>query len=221
MVAAKVQVVKKKNFRSLSITVERDGTIVIKAPLTVPDNEIKQFIEENHSFIERVIEKYKRYGVFKEYRNGERFLYLGNEYELKIVEGQVEPLILKDKFYLSSKALNHARDVFLAWYKKQANKVITDRVKYYASLGGHTYNKVSVKDLQKIWGSCSRNGNLSFNWRIIMAPLDVIDYVVVHELSHLREFNHSRKFWAEVEKFIPDYNDKELWLRKNGHLLDL
>lgn len=221
MVETRVQILKKKGHRSLSITVERDGTIVIKAPIIVPDEEIKQFIEKNRSFVERVIEKYKKYGVFKEYKDGVRFLYLGNEYELKIVDRQVDPLVLKDRFYLSSKALSQARDVFLAWYKKQASKVIIERVKYYASLGGHTYNKVSVKDLQKIWGSCSSGRNLSFNWRIIMAPLDVIDYVVVHELSHLKEFNHSQRFWNQVAMLMHDYEEKDMWLRKNGHLLDL
>ncbi|MBX0312942.1 MAG: M48 family metallopeptidase [Sulfurihydrogenibium sp.] len=217
----KVQVLRRKEFRSLSITVERDGTVTVKAPLVATDEEIKQFIEESQDFVRRVVEKYKEYGVFKEYKDGETFLYLGENKELKIVDNQVEPLVLKDKFYLSSKVLDQARDVFLAWYKKQASKVIADRVKYYALLGGYTYNKIAVKDLQKVWGSCSSRKNLSFNWRIIMAPLDVIDYVVVHELSHLREFNHTQRFWNQVAMLMPDYEEKDMWLRRNGHLLDL
>jgi predicted metal-dependent hydrolase len=211
MVETKIQVLRRKSFKSLSMSVERDGTVIVKAPPSVSDERIELFLEKNRSFVERAIEKYKKYGVFKEYKDGERFLHLGREYELKIVDRQVEPLVLKDKFYLSSNVLSQARDVFLAWYKRQANKVIVDRVKHYALLGGYSYNKVAIKDLQKIWGSCSSGRNLSFNWRIIMAPVEVLDYVVVHELSHTKEFNHSRKFWA----------DKELWLRKNGHLLDL
>jgi len=217
----KVIIIKKKSFRSLSTSIERDGTVVVKAPLSVTDERINQFIEKNRDWINKVIKKYEEHNFLVRYQDGEKFLYLGNEYELKIVHTQREPLKLDDKFYLSSKVLDQARDVFIAWYKKQANKIIRERVEYYAQLGGYHYNKVSIKELKKIWGSCSKNRNLTFNWAIIMAPIDVLDYIVVHELSHLREFNHTQRFWREVATLMPDYEEKERWLYKNGHLLGL
>ncbi len=218
---AKVIIIRKKTFRSLSMDVERDGTVVVKAPPSVSEERISQFIEKNRDWINKVIKKYEEHNFLVRYQDGEKFLYLGNEYELEIVDTQREPLKLEDKFYLSSKALSQARETFLAWYKKQAQSVITKRVEYYAQLGGYHYNKVSIKELKKIWGSCSKNRNLTFNWAIIMAPIDVLDYVVIHELSHLREFNHTKKFWDEVSKLMPDYEEKERWLYKNGHLLGL
>lgn len=98
----------------------------------------------------------------------------------------------------------------------QAVEYIPKRVKYYAEKENFVYNKITIKNLVSRWGSCSTKGNLNFNCLLMLTPDYVIDYVVVHELSHLREMNHSEKFWAEVEKIMPDYQRAELWLKQNG-----
>ena len=97
----------------------------------------------------------------------------------------------------------------------QAVEYIPKRVKYYAEKENFVYNKITIKNLVSRWGSCSTKGNLNFNCLLMLTP-DVIDYIVVHELCHLREMNHSEKFWAEVEKIMPDYQRAELWLKQNG-----
>ena len=98
----------------------------------------------------------------------------------------------------------------------QAVEYIPKRVKYYAEKENFVYNKITIKNLVSRWGSCSTKGNLNFNCLLMLTPDYVIDYVVVHELCHLREMNHSEKFWAEVEKIMPDYQRAELWLKQNG-----
>lgn len=98
----------------------------------------------------------------------------------------------------------------------QAVEYIPKRVKYYAEKENFVYNKITIKNLVSRWGSCSTKGNLNFNCLIMLTPDYVIDYIVVHELCHLREMNHSEKFWAEVEKIMPDYQRAELWLKQNG-----
>lgn len=98
----------------------------------------------------------------------------------------------------------------------QAVEYIPKRVKYYAEKENFVYNKITIKNLVSRWGSCSTNGNLNFNCLLMLTPDYVIDYIVVHELCHLREMNHSEKFWAEVEKIMPDYQRAELWLKQNG-----
>lgn len=98
----------------------------------------------------------------------------------------------------------------------QAVEYIPKRVKYYAEKENFIYNKITIKNLVSRWGSCSTKGNLNFNCLLMLTPDYVIDYIVVHELCHLREMNHSEKFWAEVEKIIPDYQRAELWLKQNG-----
>lgn len=98
----------------------------------------------------------------------------------------------------------------------QAVEYIPKRVKYYAEKENFVYNKITIKNLVSRWGSCSTKGNLNFNCLLMLTPDYVIDYVVVHELCHLREMNHSEKFWVEVEKIMPDYQRAELWLKQNG-----
>ena len=102
----------------------------------------------------------------------------------------------------------------------QAVEYIPKRVKYYAEKENFVYNKITIKNLVSRWGSCSTKGNLNFNCLLMLTPDYVIDYIVVHELCHLREMNHSEKFWAEVEKIMPDYQSAELWLKQNcGNLI--
>lgn len=98
----------------------------------------------------------------------------------------------------------------------QAVEYIPKRVKYYAEKENFVYNKITIKNLVSRWGSCSTKGNLNFNCLLMLTPDYVIDYIVVHELCHLREMNHSEKFWAEVEKIMPDYQRAELWQKQNG-----
>lgn len=98
----------------------------------------------------------------------------------------------------------------------QAVEYIPKRVKYYAEKENFVYNKITIKNLVSRWGSCSTKGNLNFNCLLMLTPDYVIDYIVVHELCHLREMNHSEKFWAEIEKIMPDYQRAELWLKQNG-----
>ncbi|MBI4687875.1 MAG: M48 family metallopeptidase [Nitrospirae bacterium] len=98
---------------------------------------------------------------------------------------------------------------------------MSERVSWYSSLSGLKYNRVKISDAQKRWGSCSAKGNLNFSWRLIMSPIRVIDYVVIHELAHLEERNHSKKCWNKVKIMLPDYEQYKEWLKENKHLLDI
>lgn len=104
-------------------------------------------------------------------------------------------------------------------YRQAAKEYIPKRVAYYAELLDVTYATISIRDQKTRWGSCSSKGNLSFSWRLILAPPKVLDYVVVHELCHRKEMNHSPRFWALVESIIPDYKIHRKWLKENGEKL--
>lgn len=106
-----------------------------------------------------------------------------------------------------------------AIYRNAAREYFPKRVSHYAHMLGVTYGKISIRDQKTRWGSCSSEGNLSFNWRLILAPPDVLDYVVIHELCHRKEMNHSKDFWALVESLMPDYKECRKWLKKNGRNL--
>jgi predicted metal-dependent hydrolase len=128
---------------------------------------------------------------------------------------------LNGNFRLAQSALPRAEVVFEKWYRKQAHEVLTGRVHWYAAKHGFEYKQAKITSARTRWGSCNSAGTLSFSWRLVMAPMPVIDYVVIHELVHLQVRNHSKKFWSRVGVIMPDYEQKIDWLEKNGHLLSL
>ncbi len=101
-------------------------------------------------------------------------------------------------------------------YRSQAREVISRRAAYFAPLMGVSYNRIAIKETKTRWGSCSAKGNLNFHWKLILMPAKILDYVVVHELAHLKEMNHSPRFWAQVEKMLPDYRQRRKWLKEHG-----
>lgn len=106
-------------------------------------------------------------------------------------------------------------------YKDAAREYFPKRVAYFQTMTGGSYNRITIRDQKTRWGSCSSRGTLSFNWRLMLAPPTILDYVVVHELCHLTHMNHSATFWAAVESVYPDYRIARKWLREHGHELVL
>lgn len=208
--------------KTIALHITDNATLIVKAPLNVNDKMIMNVVLKHKKWIEqKKIEIEAREQRFspKEFVNGEGFLYLGRSYRLKIVDDQEVPLKFENEFRLSRKVLPQAKEVFIEWYKKKAYEKISERVLWYAQKRGFKHNKVNITNAQKRWGSCSSNGNLNFSWRLIMAPLHVIDYVVVHELVHLEEKNHTRAFWNKVKMLMPNYEKYKDWLKKNSYLL--
>ena len=157
----------------------------------------------------------------RQYVDGECFLYLGKEITLRIVPDGKSALVMDGVLKLTKPAQPQALSVFETWYKKQARKVITERVQFYARKYGFKVAKIRISSARTRWGSYSSKGTLSFTWRLVMAPLEIIDYVVVHELCHSKELNHSKAFWAQVESILPYYKRRRKWLKENGAKLRL
>jgi hypothetical protein len=105
------------------------------------------------------------------------------------------------------------------WYREEAYKEIHSRCMWFSMMTGYSPASVRITDARQRWGSCTCRGGLNFSWRLIQAPLSIVDYVIVHELVHLRQPDHSRKFWAQVEAQMPDYQRRRNWLRENERLL--
>ncbi|GAB4115062.1 MAG: M48 family metallopeptidase [Candidatus Caldatribacteriota bacterium] len=210
--------------KTISLQVSDDATLVVRAPLGVSDEIIDRVILRHQNWIEKKKKEIKLRNLNfskKEFINGEGFFYLGDYYRLYLVDYQEVPLNFKNGFYLSKKYLANAKEIFIDWYKERAYEKISERVQWYALKRGFQYNKIKITNAQKRWGSCSGKGTLNFSWRLIMAPLLVIDYVVIHELVHLVEKNHSRAFWNKVKMLMTDYQKQQEWLKKNGYLLRL
>lgn len=209
---------------SIALIVERDGRLVARAPRRASQELIQAFVNEKESWIIKKRAEFKsarQKFAPKEFVEGEGFWYLGRLYPLKFSEQRRPRLFLDGDFTLSRTAYPKVRVVFERWYREQAVQIVPERVEQYALKYGFTYKQIKITSARARWGSCSTRRTLSFAWRLIMSPLDVVDYVVVHELVHLRAHNHSKDFWAGVKEIMPDYKEKLEWLKINGHLLTL
>jgi len=201
-----------------------DAELIVRAPFNTSEEIINKVILKHKDKLEKIKEEVQLKNLKfnkKEFVDGERFLYLGDYYNLKLVDNPEILLDFKDEFLLSKKYLSYAKNIFIIWYKRRAYEKISQRVKWYAQTNGFEYNKINITNAQKRWGSCSHQGNLSFTWRLIMAPLAIIDSVVVHELAHLEVKNHSKEFWNKVGSLDPEYKEHKDWLKNNGYLLRL
>jgi predicted metal-dependent hydrolase len=204
--------------KTLAVIVQPDGSLVVRAPLRAPERSIWEFIEIHADWIEK--KKAEALAALpatpRQYVPGELFMYLGNAYPLEIVKGQKTPLILEERFKLAEACQSKAKLVFERWYRAQAREILNERVDLYAHQHGFQYKKIGITSARTRWGSCSSNGSLNFSWRLIMAPIEAVDYVVVHELAHTVFHNHSRRFWKKLETIMPDHKERRKWLRKNG-----
>jgi len=210
--------------KSFCIEIDEAGKILLRIPIKASDETIKEFIKKHSKWIEKKlneIENRKTKYQIKKFVDGEKFLYLGKFYDLKIIEDQKFPLIFEDGFYLSNNYISNAYKIFKNFYKKMAKEIINERIKFYVNKYGFKYNKIKITSANKRWGSCTGKGNLNFSYRLIMAPLKVVDYVVVHELVHLIDKTHKKSFYNKVEKILPDYKERKDWLNKNGYLLKI
>ncbi len=210
--------------KTLSLEVYPDKRIVVRAPLKAKLNWIDDFVREKQCWIHKQLQRQvdnTRISVKKNFISGEEFLFLGSKYLLEIQQEQKAPLIFDQRFYLSLAALPEAEAIFIDWYKKMAKKIITERVQFYAEKYDFQFNRIRISDAQTRWGSCSADNNLNFSWRLIMAPLSVIDYVVVHELAHTIHKNHSKRFWKKVASVFPGFAIEKNWLKKHGRSLSV
>lgn len=208
--------------KTLALIVETDGTLTVRAPLRMKEVDIRRFIEAKQDWISRKQAKTRDEAVVpRQYMEGETFWYMGREVPLRIISTGKPALVMDGSFKLAKSAQSKAESVFITWYRKQARKVLTERVEFFARKHDFKFGKIRISSARTRWGSCSSKDTLSFTWRLVMAPLDVIDYVVVHELCHLKEMNHSKVFWAQVEAILPDYKRRRKWLKDNGARLHL
>ncbi len=217
-----------KRKKTLSLQIGKYSDITVYAPYFTPIAEIDRFIEEKQNWIDKAIRKRcagDRDGRAKEYATGELFYYLGQAYPL---EAYFEPLenqgvtFWNGRFFLNSQE-NQAvrRHYFEHWYKKKAADYLPARVEHFSRTLNLTPRGVRINKAVSRWGSCSPDNALAFSFRLIMAPPDVIDYVVVHELMHIPQKNHSSKFWRLVIEAMPQYQEHRRWLRNHQHLFEL
>lgn len=173
-----MQIIRSKR-KTISVEIKRDLSVLVRAPLSMSDKKIAQFVARKSGWINKHIEKLRQHNE-------------KNAGQSKFTDEEIQNLAQK------------------------AREILLQKVRHYASVIGVDFNRITVRNQTTRWGSCSAKGNLNFNYLLMLTPPEVIDYVVVHELCHLKELNHSKRFWDEVRSILPDYEQNKKWLKEKG-----
>jgi hypothetical protein len=214
-----VKIVRSSQRKSVSIKILQDATVQVTIPFFIPKFYVSKILRDKKEWIQNAQQKVLAKKV-RTLADG-YYLYLGKQYQLAERPGQKEMIEISDKLYIGSASKKFVKTYLESWYKQQARKIIAERVALYAARASLSFRSVAITSAETRWGSCSSNKTLNFNWKLVMAPLEVIDYVVTHELAHLTEMNHSKTFWETVRKMYPLYREYRTWLRRNGDTLNI
>ncbi|OQC38128.1 MAG: hypothetical protein BWX63_00597 [Bacteroidetes bacterium ADurb.Bin041] len=220
-----ITIEKTKRKKTVSIFIERDSSVRVLAPASASNETIETAIKSKEYLIFSKLAKWKELNqgkVNREYVNGQSFLYLGRNYRLKLTEDQNVPLKISGSFFLlDKKYLPKAEKVFKDFYKEKGLLKIKERIKVHEDKFSIKPTSVKVLDLQNRWASWTPKNGLNFHWKCVMAPVSVLDYIIMHEMVHLKYPNHSADFWNELDKKMPNFREQEKWLKRNGVKMSL
>lgn len=215
--------IRRSSRRSIAIVISPDGDVFVKAPVFSSDSDILRFVRSKQDWINRNVGKISKRKASQElprikhtFQAGDSFYYLGREFPLIIDPQQKRQLLFQEAFRFSITDKKTIQRKLLNWYKKQAEDIFNVRILVWEQAIGVGHKKIRLSSAKTRWGSCSSTGTISLNWKLMMAPLDIIDYVIVHELVHVIHPNHSKSFWNEVARHCPDFKAKRKWLKDNG-----
>lgn len=220
--------------KSVTMSLKGEYEIEVKAPKFMPEFLIKQFIKKNTEWIFNQttrLQQNKKNTLIPEFKTREVISFFGKKYEITLSTSPLAKIpriyFLKDSFQIiihpdltEKKKEKELRKFFKDWCFRNMKEKLHERVAFWAEKMQVTYNTIRIKDVKGHWGSCSSKKNLNFNYRISLLPIEGIDYIIIHELSHLTEMNHSRRFWDIVERYMPDYKSVRASLKKNSIDID-
>lgn len=209
--------------KTIAFKIDKDCNLIIKAPYSTSLDYIHKLVEKKKNWIiQKKLEVANREKIERDFSNGATIQLFGKIYTINYINNLNYAIHLKNnQIFVAEDLVHQIKSLFKLLIKRLAKLYFQQNVPIWAEKMQLSYKSIRIKNLTSRWGSCSTIGNLNFNWKLAFAPKEVIDYIIVHELAHLRYMDHSKKFWAEVEKYMPDFKTHRIWLRENGHLLDL
>jgi len=211
--------------RTVGITVERDGSLVLATPPAVPVDKLEAIVNKRRFWIyTKLVQKESLQAPTDQkcYMPGEGFYYLGRSYRLSLVDDAKVPLrFYQSRFELLRSYQDQGRALFTHWYREHLHSYLAPMITSIAHRIEQKPRKYQIRELGNRWGSCSPKGDLYFHWRVALLPSPVINYVVIHEMTHLIYPHHNQDFWNRVERILPDWRDRKDWLAKNGMIYDI
>lgn len=210
--------------KKLSIVVERDRSIVVHAPASVTQEKIEEVVASKRQWLYEKCGHPQKYRASrppgKELVSGEATLYLGRNYRIEVDPTSRGGIRFSNGFTVPKLSHGKCVELLQAWYQGRAAEKVLPRVKMHARELGVEYRSAKIVDGRYRWGSCTPQSNININWKLIKAPMFVIDYVIIHELAHLIEPNHNDRFWNIVRTQCPVSEKARSWLREHGQLLE-
>lgn len=218
--------------KTIELTIDLNKHLTVKVPREMTDDAIQINIFRKAKWIINNLDKMDDiilHETNKEFVSGEKYLLRGRRYRLNVSKDEKTTLKFNNGRFIAtvpkdvseSEYRRHLQPLFLEYYQHKAEQVINERVKRYLKYFDDEPSLIKVQDLKGKWGNCSKTNQLRFNWKIVMAKTSIIDYVVVHEMCHLKHKNHSKEYWDSIKTILPDYEKRKEWLRVNGRILDL
>jgi predicted metal-dependent hydrolase len=205
--------------KTLSLTINENAELIIRAPKRLSIEKIQDFINEKENWInrkKRLIENQ----IKDVTSNHNKLLYLGNLFPINVEQNASKELFFTGEEFIANSIEPDSLSLSIKkWYKNKFKEIALPRVAYFANKHNLMVNQVRIKNQKTMWGSCSSKNNINLNYLLLMAPMGVIDYVIVHELVHTIHRNHSNDFWDSVESIMPEFQEHKRWLKKNGYKL--
>ncbi len=225
MTSLEYTVVRSSSRRKATISVERDRSVVVHVPENASEQQIRRLVESKKRWILDKTRHPQKYASLphppgKELVNGESALYLGRNYRIQLSGQPSVEVKFAQRFTVPGETPTDRRRALRRWYETRAAEIILPRAKHYGNELGVDYGRATISDNRYRWGSCTKSGNVSFNWRLVKAPMMVVNYVVVHELAHLIEPNHGPAFWNIVRTQLPHSEKARQWLKDHGDVLE-
>ena len=220
MIILKTSKIIRSSRKSIALEIQSNGNLIIRAPLHTSKSFIEKLIIEKQQWIiqkQKITHDRQSEIAPRQYIPGEDFYYLGKKYKLDIVDKPSVSINFNNGFKVSEEHKGNIKNLINLWYKKQAKKIIPQCATQIADSHNLSFSNIKITSAEGRWGSCTGRRGLNFPWRIIMLPPDIIEYIIIHELAHLKEMNHSKNFWLEVEQMLPSYYKSKKWLKINSY----
>lgn len=219
-----VTIKKTNRKKTMDIVVERNGTLCVLVPKKLNEERILDILNKKEYDITKKVIQWKeshQNRIVRRFIDGQSFMYLGKNYCLHFVDTPNVPLSLQNGRFVMDSRINNPRQVFVDFYKKQARMVIQKRFCYFANMLDVKPIDMQIRDIRSRWGSCTPNKRIFYHWKTVMLPPKILDYIVLHELMHIKYPRHSRQFWNEMANVLPDYMNAIDWLKIQGIHVEL
>lgn len=219
------------NRQTLSISVE-DGQVLVTFPSGTEEKTYKQILHKKAPWVLKQLAEYEEMSAAThtlQFRSGEKLPYLGRYYRLKVQKkiisapeirfskGQFEAILPQQ--VSTEEHRDHLYPLYRDWIIQKGNSFANKRITRFTQRLGEVPRDLKIRNMEKRWGSCTPQGRILLNWRIFLAPVSIVDYVLAHELAHLKEMNHTPAYWSTLRMLLPDYEERKEWLRVNGNQL--